>query len=386
MIKRCLVLLLAAVLMLLITGCSESEVPQTPGPSLTVTDEEALKVYFLDVGKGDSALIGIPGGYWAMIDAGTKEGYRETGRQMIKNGVDKLSAVFLTHGHSDHIGGLPGVLSIADCKMLYTNGDAMSEKKIKEAASSGIPVMQMEAGNKVQIGEATITVISPVRRYDDENDNSLVLMLKYKNTKLLFAADQRLSSEHDLVDSGADLDADVLKVAHHGEDDSSSAGFIGAVSPLYAVITADKENPPAEQVLNSLSAAGALPFVLGETGTMLLESDGETVKMSSLPAPDKESPDVRIEAYDFSAEYVTVANRSGELIDLTGWCIFSDKGNETYFFPKGTALKPGESVSVLSGGAAASPGDGLVWTTEKVWSKKDTCSLFDGWGREVARV
>jgi len=127
--------LLIASLLIPAAGCGDDKPEQTlisPAASSAAPtySNETLKVFFLNVGKGDAALISIPGGYWVMIDAGPEKGFAEAGRQLVKNGVDKLSAVILTHGHNDHIGGLPGVLSLAGCDAVYTIGQAMGEKKI----------------------------------------------------------------------------------------------------------------------------------------------------------------------------------------------------------------------------------------------------------------
>ncbi len=379
------ILLVFLILLALAAGCGQNGgSAQSPASSVT-KESDTLKVFFIDAGKGDAALIGIPGGYWAMIDTGPKSGSMETGRQIINNGVSDLSAVFITHGHSDHIGGLEGVLSLADCGNVYTNGDAMSADEITGVKNSGIPVKQLNAGDHIDIGEAVFTVLGPADSYRKENDNSLVIMLQYKDIKILFAADQLFTAERGLLRLGKQLDSDVLKIAHHGQDDTSSPEFIEAVSPKYAIITTGLEDPPSRQVLNNISQAGGVPFVLGSTGTVMLESDGEKIEISPLQEPEILPPDVRVEAKDTSAEYVTVVNRSNDTADLTGWCINSEKGNEVFFFPAGTKLPSGQKLKVLSGGAAKTE-SGMVWSRDKIWSKKDVCVLYDNYGREVSRL
>lgn len=375
-------ILLTASIMFFLTACGSNNTPDESSDT-SATNADALQVYFLDVGKGDATLIGIPGGYWVMIDTGPEDGFQEIGRMLMKSGITRLSAIFITHGHKDHIGGLEGVLTLADCDVIYTIPDCMEEKAILSAEQDrGVESKSLTADQSVQIGDAVLTVLGPVGNYDDENDASMVLMLEAAGTRMLFAADQLFQAEGDLLESGKTLSADVLKVAHHGQDDSTSSAFVKAVRPRFAVVPTSLSELPAAQVLNAVSKTGATAFVLGETGTLFYNGDS----MQKTSKSDEAIQDVYISEKDISAEFVTVVNRSAKPLDLTGWCLFSKKGSDTYFFPRATELPPNGSVTVYSGKAVKDNENGLIWSEKNIWSNKkdDTCVLIDSYGRPVS--
>jgi beta-lactamase superfamily II metal-dependent hydrolase len=366
--------------MMLLSACTNNEADSPQQTDTAVGQAKAIQVFFIDVGKGDASLIGLPGGHWVMVDTGPKEGFAEIGRTLMSQGITRLDAIFITHGHKDHIGGLESVLKIAACNRIYTIPDCLDEKEISNAKEDfGVEAAALTADQSVQIGDAVLTVLGPVGDYEEENDDSMVLMLDVKGTKILFTADQLFAAESGLLSSGKDLKADVLKVAHHGQDDSTSTAFAKAVGAGFAVIPTDTENMPAKQTLNAVSLAGTSVFVLGETGTLVY--DGESI--SKIPVPDGEVPLVSVSDKDVSAEFVKITNRSEQPIDLTGWCLVSEKGSDTYFFPSETELPPNGNLTVYSGKAAGNNTDGLNWTTKNIWSNKkdDICQLFDSYGR-----
>ncbi len=378
-IRKSILFAMLAMISLLLGACTNSRTEQQQ-PEPTQAQAGLLQVIFIDVGKGDAALIGLPGEHWVMIDTGPKEGFPEIGRTLLKQGVTHLDAVFISHGHKDHIGGLESVLKMENTDGIYTIPDCLDNKEILNAQKDfGAAVNTLATGQSVQIGGAVFTCLGPVSDYAEENDDSMVLMLDYNNTRVLFTADQLATAESGLLKSGKDLKADVLKVAYHGGAESTSAEFISAVSPRFAVIPTDESRPAAQKTLDVLNRAGAGAYVTGDTGTLVF--DGQSI--TKIMAPEDKMPKVSVSDKDVTAEFVTITNHTTQTVDLTGWCLYSSKGSDTYFFPSGTKLPPSGSLNVYSGKAAQGNKDGLVWTTENIWSNKknDTCQLIDIYGR-----
>ena len=180
-----------------------------------LTPDGGLDLYFLNVGKGDAALLSLPGGKWVMVDTGPADGFAAINGMLRLLGVERLEAVFISHPHSDHVGGLEDVLDIVSCPILYTTpidfGKA-TESTNKTASSHGTMVETLSPGQVVEIAGVTFTAIGPNGTFEQENDNSLAMMVEYEGFKALFAGDQSFAAESVLLDSGRAIDCDVLKV------------------------------------------------------------------------------------------------------------------------------------------------------------------------------
>ena len=151
------------------------------------------------------------------------------------------------------------------------------------ARSSAVPVRQVRPGESLSLGGTKLEVLGPLRDYEGTNDCSLVLRLDYLGFSALFCGDIEYQAELDLVKSSVDLDADLLKVAHHGSAGSSSQRFLEAVSPTYAAISVgpDNSNLPREETLLRLKSVGAEIYRTDTDGDLVFSWDGEELSLWS---------------------------------------------------------------------------------------------------------
>jgi competence protein ComEC len=120
---------------------------------------------------------------------------------------------------------------------------------------------------------------------NDVNENSVVVMLAYRDFRMLFMGDAGFAAEERLIERGVDLHADVLKVGHHGSAYSSAPGFVAAVYPRFAVISVGRHNPfghPAAMTLATLRSVGATSYRTDLCGAVTLEAGTNTRALTAL--------------------------------------------------------------------------------------------------------
>ena len=257
-------------------------------PVIALADLEA---HFLDVGQGDCAVI-LCDGEAMVIDGGPRASAARV-YQYIRYTLRlrHIDYIVSTHPHLDHVYGLSSVLNAAPVDLILTpvtEWDSMAfDFMLKYAEKQGTPLAVPNSGDTLQLGGATVTILQcwpEAISYGRTNDSSIVLRIDYGETSFLFMGDAEDWTEYMLIDDGANLDADVLKVSHHGSRTASTPEFLQAVTPAYAVISAGKGNAyghPHEEVLERLEAVHAKILRTDQLGTIILRSDGKTIS-----APD----------------------------------------------------------------------------------------------------
>lgn len=207
-------------------------------------------------------------------------------------GLEKIDYAIATHPHSDHIGGLDTVMQeipvgevffgpIPD-KIVPTT--KTFEDVLDVIEEKDIPLSTTTPGQTIDLGSgAVVTILGPVTEdIDDLNNTSVVCRLDFGETSFLFNGDQETPMEELLLQSGADLDCDMMTMGHHGSSTSSSQEYLDAVSPEYASISCGRGNKyghPHEETVEKLEEMGVEYYRTDLSGNITFTSDGENISV-----------------------------------------------------------------------------------------------------------
>ena len=290
--QRLAALAAAAALALGLVGCSG--LPSVPGGSADVvpnpsasaaaavdTVDAPLEVHFIDVGQALSVLVECDGQFM-LYDGGNVDDGSLIVSYLQSQGVERLEYVFCSHAHEDHVGGLAAALAYFPAYHVYSPVTEASTKCFKDfvkyTQQQGLQVEVPAVGTMWPLGGATVTMLGPVAQYSDTNDTSIVLRIDYGSTSFLLTGDMEKTAETDLVNSGANLKADVLQVGHHGSGTSTGYAFLNAVLPEMGIISCGVNNKyghPHEETLSILRDAGVDVYRTDLQGTITIGSDGQ---------------------------------------------------------------------------------------------------------------
>ncbi len=264
-----------------------------------------LELTAIDVNQGDSLLLVFPDGETMLVDAGGFPGMERMARKpQIDIGEDvvspylwsrrihRLDYAVLTHGHSDHMGGLAAILDNFRPRALWIGAEPSSAewRNIQQhAVADHVPILALtRASLPVTIGGAHVRILAPSSDYvagqAANNNDSLVLEVAYGRRSILLTGDAERPVEDDMIASGQLRSVTLLKVGHHGSRTSSSEEFLGQVNPQFAIISDGYKNQfhhPHPQVLERLAEHHAGVFRTDQHGLITFRTDGEKVKLES---------------------------------------------------------------------------------------------------------
>ncbi|HEV7797962.1 MAG TPA: ComEC/Rec2 family competence protein [Pyrinomonadaceae bacterium] len=280
-----------------------------------------LRIDFLDVGQGDSALITFPDNTTLLIDGGGRPGpfqqnritaeadgeetfdreTRSVGEAVVSEylwwrGLDHVDYILATHADADHIDGLNDVARnfqvraalVARTPEQDPEYARFSDTLIKQQ----IPLRIIGAGDVLRFGDVTATVLSPLPLANpnapSRNNDSIVLRLQFGRRAMLLTGDIEMSGEERLLRANENLRVDVVKVAHHGSKTSSIAPLIAATQPRFAVISVGQTSifgHPSPDVVERWKIAGAQVLTTGNRGTITVMTDGYDLKLETFVKP-----------------------------------------------------------------------------------------------------
>lgn len=276
--------------MLVCSGCgneSKKVIEDAKAPDVTGD----VQVTVLDIGKADCIVIQTEN-YNFMIDTGEKKDADEIEEFLQENGITKIDYLELTHYDKDHIGGLRKLLKNGlEVEHIYAYDNEVAskdyDKMMEELDEHNLELEYVEDKKELQLDDLLVTIYAPMQDSyqtaanqgeEMENEFSLVTKLVHGENKMVFAGDACNGRLAELPEQ-MNLEADFLKVPHHGRADNSTSTFTKAVSAKYAVITDSDKNLADDAVIKSLEENGATVYET-RNGQVDCVSDGKDLKVT----------------------------------------------------------------------------------------------------------
>ena len=272
----------------------------TDGPDAQLLADTQTTVTVLDVGQGDSVLIGQDGAY-CLIDTGTSDSQDALVRSLRQAGVTDLQYLILTHPHADHTGGAMAVLENLQVEELLLpvweteDGEDPWPKGLREqAAVSGTEVCETAEGDAYSLGAGTLQVLQGGSAWmtdeDDANNGSLCILFEAGSFRYLSTGDAEEESEQALVDRyGTGLHATLYKAGHHGSSTSSTEALLSVVQPQAVAISCGLDNEyghPHAEALRRMEDVGAEIYRTDLMGTITFTYEHGT--LTAVTSQDEE--------------------------------------------------------------------------------------------------
>ena len=244
-----------------------------------------LSIHTIDVGQGDSILIQTPNFKNILIDGGDDNSHHIISNYLKNKNVKNIDCVIATHFDSDHIGGLDNIIDKFNVSNIYAPNyecDTLSyQNLITSCLNKNLNLQYISNGDFINIeDDIDLTVLAPSYIQEENNLNSIVFKIDYKNKSFLFTGDAEASNELNIINSYDLKDIDFLKVGHHGSSSSTNSKFIEEISPDVAVISCGYKNQyghPHKSTLDTLEKNNVLTYRTDILGNIVFYSDGDTI-------------------------------------------------------------------------------------------------------------
>lgn len=274
----------------------------TPSPAPVYTGSSEVKVYFINVGQGDSTLI-IDNGSAMMIDTGPKEAVGTIEAVLNENSINRIDTMVLTHPDADHIQGAITLLddyTVGNIYMPdYSKDNGTNRRLLSKIDQYQIPVYRPEAGAYIPFGTASYQMLGPILGsipyYEEERDlanfYSIVIKLTNGADTFMFMGDAPGAETDAILNAGFDVNAKVIKAAHHGSanEGCNNDALWRAVNPESVVISCGLYNDhghPHEEIMNEAKKRGCKLFRTDLQGTVSCTSTGNGILWNTEPAND----------------------------------------------------------------------------------------------------
>ena len=258
--------------------------------SIASQKDGLLKVYFLDVGQGDSIFVETPNGNQILIDGGPDNKVIQKLAKVMPFYDHDIDVVIASHPHADHIAGLINVLERYEVKNILQAREGYNSPVVPawQDAVQGEGANEIEAiaGKIIEFGNGVVLkIIYPKESLEGQtvknpNNSSVVMVLDYKETEILLVGDIEAKVEKELLNDN--IGADILKVGHHGSKTSTTVNFLEKVSPQVAFIEVGSKNKfghPSPEVIQRLENSGIKYYRTDLDGHTEVITDGETFQV-----------------------------------------------------------------------------------------------------------
>lgn len=300
MFKKMIVHLYLLIGLLMLSGCSidilQSTSKNNSGETSTKKDVQQdinhskMKVHYIDVGQADATLLQfndtneafnilIDTGDWSSSDVVT---------YLHSQNIKDIDIIAITHPHADHIGQLDKIIKEFNVDEVWMNGEISSSqvfaKALEAIEMNDVTYYEPEIDEIFDIGPLEIAVLHPLSLSANTNNNSLALRLQYGEVSFLFTGDAEQQAENELLSRGKNLQATILHVGHHGSSTSTTSNFLEAVQPEIAIYSAGVDNSyghPDPEIIQRIKSSGALLYGTDIHGTIVAETDGQTVTVKT---------------------------------------------------------------------------------------------------------